>query len=42
MELEVEREPVAPLEIQSPSEVTRGPREWARLRDRDHERGMER
>ena len=42
MELEVEREPVAPLKVQSPSEVTRGPREWARLRERDRERGMER
>lgn len=42
MELEVEREPAAPLEVRSPSEVTRGPREWARLRERDHERGMER
>ena len=42
MELEVEREPVTPLEVQSPSEVTRGPREWARLRERDRERGMER
>jgi hypothetical protein len=42
MELEVEREPVAPLAVQSPSEVTRGPREWARVRERDHERGIER
>jgi hypothetical protein len=42
MELEVEREPLAPLGVQSPSEVTRGPREWARLRERDHERGIER
>jgi hypothetical protein len=42
LELEVEREPVASVEVQSPSEVTRGPREWARLRQRDHERGMER
>lgn len=40
MELEVEREPVAASPFTSPSEVTRGPREWARLRDR--ERGIER
>jgi hypothetical protein len=44
MELEVQREPATASPFTSPSEVTRSPREWARLRgrDRERERGMER
>jgi hypothetical protein len=42
MELEVEREPATASPFTSPSEVTRGPREWAHIRDRDRERGIER
>jgi hypothetical protein len=41
VELEVEREPVALPELRSPSEVTRGPRQLARYRERE-ERGLER
>jgi hypothetical protein len=42
MELEVQREPAAASPFTSPSEVTRSPREWTRLRGRERGRGIER
>lgn len=42
MELEVEREPATASPFTAPSEVTRSPREWARTRARERDRGIER